>query len=87
MEPEKTWTKDQAHFIEAQADLREQQETSHQGGCSIAGIENNAMEISMDFANLAQAMSEDHATINNLMTENSTLTNKVALYSNRLPTK
>ena len=41
----------------------------------------------MAFTNLAQATSEDRAAVTNLTTENSTLTEQVALYDNRLSTK
>ena len=45
------------------------------------------MEISMVFANLTQATAEDQAAVTNLTMANSTLTEKVALYVNRLSTK
>ena len=57
-DPGKTWTTFQAHFIEAQADLHERQQTSSQGGY-ITGTAHNAMGMSMVFPNLEQATSED----------------------------
>ena len=86
LEQEKTWTKFQAHFIEAQADLRELQKTYHQGGYH-TGTEKNAMEMSMTFANLEQATAEYCSAVTNLNTANSTLTEQVALYTNRLSAK
>ena len=85
-EPEKTWTTFQAHSIDAQSDLREHQHTSCQGGY-ITGTAYNTMEMSMVFANLAQAMAEDQAAVTNLTTSNNNLTEQVALYTNRLPNK
>ena len=41
----------------------------------------------MAFANLEQATAEDCAAVTNLTTANSTLTEQVALYANRLSTK
>ena len=82
----KTWTKFQAHFIEAQANLRERQQPSWQGGYS-TGTAHNAIKISMAFANLEQVTAEDRAVIINLTTSNSTLTEQVVLYTNRLSTK
>ena len=46
LDPEKTWTTFQSHFIEAQADLRKRQQTSRQGGCHTS-TSNNAIEMSM----------------------------------------
>ena len=43
--------------------------------------------MSMVFANLAQAIAENHAAITNLTTANITLTEQVVLYANRLSTK
>ena len=45
------------------------------------------MDISVAFENLAQATSQDRADVTNLTTEKRTLTEKVALYANRLSTK
>ena len=45
------------------------------------------MEIPMEFANLAQAMAQDWEKVTNLNMANSTLTEKVAIYTNRLSTK
>ena len=45
------------------------------------------MEMSMAFSNLLQATAENCATINNLKTVNSTLTEQVAMYANSLSTK
>ena len=72
LEPEKTWTTFQAHFIEAQVDLQERQQTYRQVGYHTRTA-NKAMEISMAFANLAQATAEDLAAFTNLTTSNSTL--------------
>ena len=52
---EKSWTNFQAHFIEAQSDLRERQQTSLQG---VYGS-NNLVGIEEVFTNLAQATAED----------------------------
>ena len=41
----------------------------------------------MAFSNLEKVMAEDHAVFANLTMANSTLTNKVMMYSNRLSTK
>ena len=41
----------------------------------------------MEFANLAQATAEDRAAVTNLTAANSTLTEQVVLYANRLSTK
>ena len=84
-EQEKTWTKFQAHFIEAQADLQELQKTLRKGRYH-TGAANNAMEISVEFSNLAQATAEDRANVTNLTMVNSTLTEQLALYTNRLST-
>ena len=70
-EQEKTWTSFQAHFIKAQADLREWQQTSQQGGYHTA---NNVTEMSVAFSNLAQATADDPAAVTNLVTANITLT-------------
>ena len=43
--------------------------------------------MSVSFSNLAQATAEDRAAVINLVTANSTLTEQVVLYSNRLSTK
>ena len=48
---------------------------------------NDVTAISVAFANLAQATAEDRAAVTNLTTTNSTIIEKVALYSNRLSTK
>ena len=85
-EQEKTWASFQAHFIEAQADLRELQQTSRQGGYHTRTA-NNAMEMSVEFANLAHATAEDRVAVTNLTRENSTLTEQVALYANRISNK
>ena len=84
LKPEKTWTKFQAHFIKAQADLCKLQKTSLRGGYRIADVEKNDMEMSIEFANMLQATAEDCAAETNLMTANRTLTEQVALYANRL---
>ena len=83
---EKTWITFQAHFIEAQADLWERHKTSRQGEYH-TGTTDNAMEISMEFENLAQSMAEDRAVVINLNTANSNLIEQVALYVNRLSNK
>ena len=41
----------------------------------------------MAFDNMAQDTADDRAAVTNLNTENSTLTEQVALYANRLSTK
>ena len=53
-------------------------------GVNQRGHEKNAMEMSMTFANMEQAASEDCATATNLKMENSTLTEQLEMYSNRL---
>ena len=73
MKQENIWTTFQAHLIEAPADLQERQQTPHQGGYH-TGTANNAMEISMEFANLSQATARDCAAVINLTAEHSTLT-------------
>ena len=45
------------------------------------------MEMSMEFANMSQATSEDQSAVSNLTMANSTLTEQVALYVNCLSTK
>ena len=75
MDPVKTWTTFQAHFIEAKAGLQERQQTSRQWGHH-TGTANNTIEMSMSFANMAQATAEDRSAVTNLTTENSTLINK-----------
>ena len=45
------------------------------------------MDMSMAFANLAQATAKDRAAVTNLTTANSTVTEQVALFANRLSTK
>ena len=69
-----------------QADLRELQQTSHQGGYYI-GTANNPIETFISFANLEKATAEDRAAVTNFTTTNSTLTNQLALYVNRLSIK
>ena len=78
MQPEKTWTMFQAHFIEVQADLKERKQTYRQGGYH-AGTVNNAMEMSMVFENISQATEEDLSAVTNLATANSTLTEQVTM--------
>ena len=80
------WTTFQTHFVKAQANLQERQQTSRQGEYH-TGTANNTMEFSMGFANLAHATAEDLATMKNLTTANSTLTEQVVLYANRLSAK
>ena len=57
-DPEKTWTTFQAHSIEVQANLRERQKTSCQGGYHTITT-NITMKMSMAFENLTQATAED----------------------------
>ena len=45
------------------------------------------MEMSMLFANLTQATTEDHAAVTNMTTEYSTLTEQVDMYVSCLYTK
>ena len=80
------WTKFQTHFVKAQANLQERQQTSRQGEYH-TGTTDNAMEISMEFENLAQSVAEDRAVVINLNTANSNLIEQVALYVNRLSNK
>ena len=85
-DPEKTCTKFQAQFIKVQADIREWQQTSRNGGYS-TGTSHNAMEMSMEFYKLKKASAEDCASITNLTTANITLTEQVDLYTNLPSTK
>ena len=80
------WTTFQTHFVKAQANLQERQQTSRQWEY-YTGTANNTMEFSMDFANLAHATAEDLATMKNLTTANSTLAEQVVLYANHLSAK
>ena len=68
----------QEYFIKAQTNLQERQQTSQQGGYH-TGTENNVMDMSVEFSNLAQATLEDHAAVTNLKTANSTLIEQLAL--------
>ena len=43
--------------------------------------------MSMEFSNLAQDTVEERSTVTNLTMDNSTLTEQVVLYANRLSTK
>ena len=86
LEAEKPWMDFQAHFIEAQANLHEQQQTYHQEGYTSV-VSHNLVRIQDEFSNLAQALAEDWAAIKNPTKSNSTLTNKVALYANHLSNK
>ena len=84
---ENTSTKLQAHFVEAKTDLLKWQQTYRQGGYSRAGIANNTMDISTTFANLTQATADYVSAVTNMTMANSTLTEQVTLYTNRLSTK
>ena len=65
----KSWTEFQAHFIEAQSDLRERQQTS----CQVGYGANNLVQIEEAFANLTQATSEYRAAVTNLAGANMNL--------------
>ena len=80
---DKSWTTFQAHFIEAQADLRERQKTSRQGRYGA----NNLVVIEEAFTNLAQATAEDRAAVTNLTDENRHLATQVAAQANNMATK
>ena len=80
---EKSWTTFQAHFIETQADLRERQKTSHQGGYRA----NNLVGIEEAFSNLAQATADDRVAVNKLTDANRYLETQVASQANSMATK
>ena len=65
----KSWASFQAHFIEAQADLRKRHQTSLQGGYRA----NNLVGMEEAFANLSQATSEDRAAVTYLTDANMNL--------------
>ena len=71
---EKSWTVFQAHFIEAQYDLQESQQTARQG---VYGT-NNLVGIKEAFSNLGQETAEDREAVTNLTGANITLINQVA---------
>ena len=60
---------------------------SLQGGYISIGTGNNAMEVSIAFANLAQATEDDCASVTNMTTVNSTFTEQVAMYTNQFSAK
>ena len=80
---DKSWTSFQAHFIEAQFDIRERQKTSLQSGYGA----NNLVGIEENFSNLDQAAAEDRASVTNLTDANMNLENKVAEKANHIATK
>ena len=71
------------HFIEAQADLRERQETSRQGGYG----DNNLVFIKEAFTNIAHATAEDRAAVSNLTDKNRHLASQMAAQANNLMNK
>ena len=80
---DKSWTTFQAHFIEAQAGLRERQQTSQQGGYGAKKL----VDIEEAFTNLDQATAEDRATVTNLTDTNRHLAAQVAAQANNMTTK
>ena len=80
---EKYWTTFKAHFIEAQADLRERHQTSRQGGYEA----NNLVGIKEAFTNFAQATEEERVAVNNLTDANRNLVTQVAAQANNTVTK
>ena len=79
----KSWISFQACFIEAQADLRERQQTSRQGVYRA----NNLVGIKKAFVNLSQAAPEDRVVVTNLTDANKHLANQVANQANHMATK
>ena len=86
-EYDKNWMDLQAYSIEAQADLRKHQKTSHPGGYDISGGAHNAMVIQVEFTNMKQEIEEYCANITTLTMTKSTLLYQLELYANRLSTK
>ena len=80
---EKSWTTFQVHFIEAQADLRERQKISLQGGYRA----NNLLGMEEAFVSLAQATTEDRAAMTNLNDTYRHLETQVAVQANNMATK
>ena len=78
-----SWMAFQNHFIKAQQDLRELQQTLCQGGYCY----NNLESIKEAFANIAQAIAEDRVVVTNLNGANMNLTYQVAEYANHMTTK
>ena len=80
---DKSWTTFQAHFIEAQAGLRERQQTSQQGGYGAKKL----VDIEEAFTNLAQATAEDRVAVTNLTDTNRHLAAQVEAQANNMTTK
>ena len=76
----KYWTAFCSQFIEAQSDLREQQQTSLQGVYRA----NILVRIEEAFANLTQSIAEDRASVTNLSGSNMNLKTQVAEYANHM---
>ena len=76
----------QEQLLEAQTNLCNRRKTSCQEEYIRSGT-HNAMGSQEAFDNLEQATAEDCAAVINLTIENSNLSYKVALYTNRLCTK
>ena len=74
----------QAQFIKTQAYLHKVLHTFLQTGYIRGGVTHNGTEIHQAFSNQSQATAYDHAAVTNLTREKSTLSEKVALYTNRL---
>ena len=79
----KYWTDFQAHFIKAQADIQERQQTSRQGRY----VSNNLVEIEQAFENLVQSTVKYRTLVTNITGANMNLTMKVAYYANHMATK
>ena len=80
---DKSWTAFQPHVIEAQADLRERQQNSRQGGYR----SNNLVGIKEAFANLAHTTTEDRAAVTNLTAAIKHKANQVGEQANDMATK
>ena len=78
-----TGTNLQAHFIEAQADLRERKQTSLQGGYEAKKL----VGIKETFDHLAPVTSGDRSAVTNLTDTNKNLATKVAKQANHRATK
>ena len=75
---DKTWTQFKTHFLEAQKDLRLQQQTTQQAGfhANFAST-HNANETATALANLAEATASDREAFAALVTTNSNLTKQL----------
>ena len=75
---DKTWAKFKSHFLEAQKDLRLQQQTTQQAGFhSNFAAQHNSTETAQALANLAEATASDREAFAALVTTNSNLTKQL----------